>query len=218
MADTPRFTVEQAAAISAKISSKLMGHATSEETRAKISAANMGKNKGRPKPEGFGQKISNVEKGRPKSEITKAKLSEAHKGKLASDETKEKMSVAHRGKTHSEAWKRGASERTRGEKHWNWMGGITPMRVAIRKGLDYIQWRSSVFARDGYICQKCGQRGEILKAHHMDSFADFPEKRMDVDNGITFCLKCHNEFHHRYGTHHNRKWQTVEFLLEEAKA
>jgi hypothetical protein len=52
----------------------------------------------------------------------------------------------------------------------------------------------------------------------MDCFADFPEKRMEVDNGITFCFDCHREFHRRYGKLHNRKWQTVEFLSEVEKA
>lgn len=218
MTDTPRFTVEQAAIISAKISSKLKGHPVSKETRAKIGAANKGKNKGRPKPEGFGAKISLIERGRPKSDITKARLSESHRGKLASDETKAKMSIAHKGKTHSEEWKRNAANGQRGEKNWNWKGGITPMRVLIRRGIDYSLWRSTVFTRDRYTCQKCGQKGGILKVHHMESFADFPELRLDTNNGITFCKECHREFHHQYGTHHNRKWQTIEFLSEQAKA
>lgn len=215
--NTPRFTVEQAATISAKISAKLVGHAVSEETRAKISAANMGKNKGKPKPSGFAEKISAIWKGKPKSEETKAKLSEAHKGKLVSDETKAKMSIAHKGKIHTEEWKRDTSNAHRGEKNWNWKGGVTPMRVTIRRGLDYSIWRTSVFIRDNRTCQKCGGKNDTIKAHHMDSFADFPEKRLDIENGITFCDKCHREFHRRYGAHHNRKWQTVEFL-EESKA
>jgi hypothetical protein len=218
MTGTPRFTVEQMEKISAKISSKLMGHPVLPETRAKISAANMGKNKGKPKPEGFGAKISAAEKGRPKSEVAKEKDRAGHLGKRATDETKAKMSILHTGKKHTEEWKRNASKGMSGEKHWNWKGGITPMNVIIRKGLDYSLWRTSVYERDEYACQKCGKVGGILKAHHLNSFADFPEQRLDIENGITFCEDCHREFHRRYGVRHNRKWQTVEFLLEESKA
>jgi len=46
----------------------------------------------------------------------------------------------------------------------------------------------------------------------MDGFADFPEKRMDMNNGVTLCSNCHDLFHHLYGTQHSRKWQTDEFL------
>jgi 5-methylcytosine-specific restriction endonuclease McrA len=218
MSASPRFTIEQSAIIAAKISKKLMGHIVSEETRAKIATANMGKNKGRPKPEGFGAKISALWRGKPKASSTKEKLSRAHMGKLVSDETKAKMSIAHMGKIHTEEWRREAAERVTGKKNHNWQGGVTPMRVTMRKGLDYALWRIKVYDRDEYTCQKCNEVGGILKAHHMDSFADFPEYRLDVENGVTLCHECHREFHHRYGTHHNRKWQTIEFLDEVAKA
>ena len=66
----------------------------------------------------------------------------------------------------------------------------------IRHSTSYAGWRKSVFERDGYTCQICGQYGGKLNAHHKERFADCPEKRLDVDNGITLCEDCHKKVHH----------------------
>jgi 5-methylcytosine-specific restriction endonuclease McrA len=56
-----------------------------------------------------------------------------------------------------------------------------------------IDWRSAVYLRDNYTCQKCGQRGGRLNAHHVKPFKDFPELAFDVSNGQTLCVPCHKE-------------------------
>ena len=46
----------------------------------------------------------------------------------------------------------------------------------------------------------CGDnKGGKLNAHHIKSFADYPELRFEVSNGITYCEDCHktNGFHKR---------------------
>ena len=65
----------------------------------------------------------------------------------------------------------------------------------IRNSGDYSEWRTAVFERDDYTCQICGQHGGKLNAHHIERFADNPDKRLDIDNGITLCEKCHKKVH-----------------------
>lgn len=63
----------------------------------------------------------------------------------------------------------------------------------------YVEWRNKVFKRDDYTCQKCGQRGGELNAHHIKSFKDYPKLRHMISNGITLCYMCHKEQHRKGG-------------------
>jgi hypothetical protein len=142
-------------------------------------------------------------KGKHLSEETRAKLSVAHMGLIKSPEACANISRANRG-------------RAVGPLNSNWKGGASSPESLIRVSILYAEWRMAIFERDDFACSFCGKPGVHgnLRAHHMDCFADFPEKRLDVDNGITFCVDCHKQFHLKYGTLHNRRWQTDEFLLE----
>ena len=63
----------------------------------------------------------------------------------------------------------------------------------------YKAWRKSVYERDNYTCQKCHITGCYLNAHHIEAYSINKELRTNVNNGITFCRDCHNDFHHQYG-------------------
>jgi 5-methylcytosine-specific restriction endonuclease McrA len=102
-------------------------------------------------------------------------------------------------------------ESLKGKKPWNWKG-LTPENKRIRNSIDYRLWRKSCFIRDNYICQKTGISGGYLVAHHINNFAEFPELRFAIDNGITLSLKAHKEFHKKYGMKNNTKEQLEEFL------
>lgn len=65
----------------------------------------------------------------------------------------------------------------------------------IRNSREYQEWRACVFERDHYTCQNCGQVGGTINAHHIKSFKDYPDLRLEVNNGITLCLKCHKLAH-----------------------
>jgi len=113
-----------------------------------------------------------------------------------SKETRKKMSEAHKG-----------------ERSSTWRGGITPENERIRKGIEMKLWREAVFARDNWTCQKCGKEsaGDI-EAHHICNFADYIELRTSIENGITFCEKCHKKLHNRYGNKKTTRKQLEEFL------
>lgn len=64
-----------------------------------------------------------------------------------------------------------------------------------RKTSEYAEWRMNVFNRDGFTCQLCGQVGGKLNAHHIKPYAKYPELRLDVNNGITLCERCHRALH-----------------------
>lgn len=59
---------------------------------------------------------------------------------------------------------------------------------------NYKSWRLQVYQRDRFACRKCGKRGRgvRLQAHHIRRWADFPELRYEVSNGITLCYTCHS--------------------------
>lgn len=86
-----------------------------------------------------------------------------------------------------------------GEKSHFWKGGITPVHKMDRLSSEHNIWRVAVFKRDGFKCQVCGIKKTPLNAHHKKAFCDFPELRLDINNGITLCIKCHKEEHEKNG-------------------
>lgn len=97
-----------------------------------------------------------------------------------------------------------------GEEHWHWKGGISGERHLDMSRRIYKDWRTAVFERDNFTCQKCGQVGYEIQAHHIYNYADYPALRFDVNNGVTFCEKCHRDFHGTYGNKTNEE-QLNEF-------
>lgn len=83
----------------------------------------------------------------------------------------------------------------KGKDHPNWKGGITPQIVLLRQSAMYQIWRNAVFLRDDFTCQDCGLKGSYLHAHHIKSFADFPNLRFKIENGQTLCKNCHAKLH-----------------------
>ena len=100
------------------------------------------------------------------------------------------------------------------KSHW-WKGGITNKNELARKRKEFKLWREAVFARDNWTCQKCEKRGGKLHPHHIKNFSDYPKLRFAIDNGITFCEKCHRLFHKRFSVYKNTDKQVKEFICQQ---
>ena len=106
------------------------------------------------------------------------------------------------------SWSKGMKfpERS-GKNHHNWKGGVSPLRNKIMDIFEYHKWRSDVFIRDNYTCQKCNQTGGNLETHHIKSFNSIMRKYKitnmeqalscielwNINNGQTLCKKCHRK-------------------------
>ncbi len=88
-------------------------------------------------------------------------------------------------------------------------------RINKRKVPGYGKWVKYTYKKDNYTCQKCEEKKDKYKqidAHHIESWGSCEEKRLDKDNGITFCVDCHHDFHKKYSYGNNTKEQLEEFL------
>lgn len=132
------------------------------------------------------KECSNLGKGQNNSAGTKAAWSDPEKRKRIMDGIKRR--------SQSEQWK-SAPHFQRGEKHPKYNGNRKARQDASR--YQYKQWHSLVLKACDYTCQRCGIRGGKLEAHHVKSWANHPELRFDVSNGIALCEDCHLSTHNR---------------------
>jgi hypothetical protein len=137
---------------------------------------------------------SNLELRKRMSDIKKANPVNYWLGKKRSPpsaETKQKMRETHK--------RIGTKPPVRfGEANNKWRGGVSlnhPYKHYRNK--EYLEWRSKVFERDNYTCQKCGVRGGILHPHHLKSYTHFKDLRYVLENGVTLCVSCHKLTHRK---------------------
>lgn len=119
-------------------------------------------------------------------------------GKTLSQEHRDKIGKGNKGKIRTEDMKEVYSQlnlgKQIGEDNPNWKGGTSRIYKNGYYSREYLDWRKKVFERDNYTCQECGQGGgKYVTAHHIKSFANYPESRFDIDNGITLCETCHSK-------------------------
>lgn len=95
--------------------------------------------------------------------------------------------------------------------HWDFTK-TKEEREAERKTAEYYEFIRGVYKRDYYTCQCCGNKGGDINAHHLNSYDWFKDGRTDIENGITLCVKCHKDFHGKYGYGKNTKEQFIEFI------
>lgn len=150
---------------------------------------------------------------KPHTKEWKEKMSERLRGKnnpMKRTEVRGRMSKIMKGNKNgmgkrSEKFCIKLGLRSKGEKcHW-WKGGISPLVKLIKISFKYRQWRSDVFTRDDFTCQKCGIKGGELHPHHIKAFSLILsenniktleqalncEELWSINNGLTLCKNCH---------------------------
>lgn len=117
-----------------------------------------------------------------------------------------------KGHKHTEQYKQLMAELHRGRNNpmWRgglWVNGLSEMKEHLRKLAQYRDWRTAVYRRDNYTCQRCGARGggTYLEAHHLIPFIELIKRYnirtldealactalWDISNGATLCSECH---------------------------
>lgn len=118
--------------------------------------------------------------------------SEARKKALSTPEVRAKIS-----KSNKLAFSEGRLKPRYGAENNLWKGGIATLQNSLRATPEYKAWRKAVYGLDNYTCQVCGTNKD-LHAHHVLSFSQYPELRLDINNGVTLCRACHSDYHGRY--------------------
>lgn len=109
-----------------------------------------------------------------------------------------KANKERKGKSYKELYGKRWREETKKRRDSNrkrWIGKHKKQRNKHNGEARYKRWRSSVFKRDNWTCQKCTTQGGTLNSHHIKSWAKFPKLRYTVANGITLCEECHKNEH-----------------------
>lgn len=78
---------------------------------------------------------------------------------------------------------------------WREIIGIEALgNVVDRNDKEVGEWRKKVLKRDDNKCREC-ELTENLEVHHIAHWADYPELRLNEDNGMTLCNGCHAKEH-----------------------
>lgn len=102
-----------------------------------------------------------------------------------------------------------------GENHPNYNPNLTDEeREQMRKIPKYQKWKRDVYRRDNYVCQCCGEEGN-LNVHHLNNYSWDKQHRTNKINGITLCRNCHDEFHSMYGYRDTTIIQFRDFIYKK---
>lgn len=137
-------------------------------------------------------KINNLKPSPPDAK-TRKKI-----GKILSE--KMKLGLISKPPTPTKESRKKAGLKIRGKNHPRWIEDRSKLKRSrfnnsFRNEGPIASWRKSIYERDNYTCQKCFQKGNKLNAHHIKSWALFPELRFEISNGITLCVTCHRKEH-----------------------
>lgn len=118
----------------------------------------------------------------------------------------------------SEEYRKKQSVSKVGKKNGMWNPNLTDAerndyKEKGRSMEGYSFFRTRVYERDSYTCQKCkDDKGGNLVVHHIESYKEHPDKRVDENNGATLCVPCHKKYHSKYGIKGANKKDFYEYL------
>jgi len=131
----------------------------------------------------------------------KAKLQANFRRQWGNPETRQRLMAGIKKRSQSEQWQ-SAAHFQKGEKHPRFTGAKNRERAVAISRYQYKEWRLAVYKRDRFTCRDCGEHSRKLVAHHIKEWANHPDLRYDVSNGITLCETCHDK---RHGWHRRPK-------------
>lgn len=71
---------------------------------------------------------------------------------------------------------------------------------AFYKSKKWIRKRELILKRDQYMCRECKRYGKTSPAttvHHVIPLDQRPDLKLNINNLISLCDKCHNQMHNR---------------------
>ena len=103
-----------------------------------------------------------------------------------------------KGRCHSEMTRKKMSDikklsAPRGENHYLWISDRTKLaNQEDRRNQRYAEWRLDILQRDNRKCRIANKDcfGE-LEVHHILNWAEYPELRYQINNGLTLCHRHH---------------------------
>ncbi len=102
----------------------------------------------------------------------------------------QRVGFGRKGRVHTELTRKKISATKQGCVIEEWRGFVGDDNYNQRR-LFRNMLQKKIFERDNYTCQMCGQYGGDLQVDHIQSWADFIDRRFDIDNCRTLCTQCH---------------------------
>ena len=105
--------------------------------------------------------------------------------------------------------------RNMGENNWRWITDRTQLKKTTgRKSRAYWWWKKQILIRDNNKCRiNNNECVKLLEVHHILRWANYPELRYDINNGITLC-----HAHHPRGRENEAKLSPyLQSLVAEMK-
>ncbi len=86
-----------------------------------------------------------------------------------------------------------------------------------KRGFKNFLWARIIKEKSLFKCQICGS-GSNNQSHHLDGFDEHPGSRLDINNGICLCEKCHIGYHEARGYDNNTRDDFNSYLKKKKRS